>query len=258
MASIGRRCFQQRLPSAPFAFVPHAGCSWPPGIRNQSSSGCATSGSPSGCWRGLPGRRIRMGIGSSFSTQPSGSGCARRRWSPSATPRSPTCSVRTNCTGPSTGSVPGCSSSERAARRWGAAGSGGPRWMAPRGGELPWAIGSEHWNRGLAAEAALAAIEWAGSLGLHEVVALIMAGNSRSRKVAEKAAIKSATMPTAILGSRAAVTPPRGLDRASAPVAVAGCPSAAARPARASPRRSSRRSQAAPQSGPAEHACCGG
>ncbi len=62
--------------------------------------------------------------------------------------------------------------------------------MAPRVVELPWAIGSEHWNRGLAAEAALAAIEWAGSLGLHEVVALIMAGNSRSRKVAEKAGLR--------------------------------------------------------------------
>lgn len=52
--------------------------------------------------------------------------------------------------------------------------------------ELPWTIDSAHWGRGLATEAASAALEWARSLGLSEVVALIMAGNAASRRVAEK------------------------------------------------------------------------
>lgn len=52
--------------------------------------------------------------------------------------------------------------------------------------ELPWTIDSAHWGRGLATEAASAALEWARSSGLPEVVALIMAGNTASRRVAEK------------------------------------------------------------------------
>lgn len=58
--------------------------------------------------------------------------------------------------------------------------------------ELPWTIGTAHWGRGFATEAAKAAIEWARSLGLDEVVALIMGGNGRSRKVAEKAGLELA------------------------------------------------------------------
>jgi RimJ/RimL family protein N-acetyltransferase len=52
--------------------------------------------------------------------------------------------------------------------------------------ELPWTIGSAHWGRGLATEAASATLEWARSLGLSQVIALIMAGNAASRRVAEK------------------------------------------------------------------------
>jgi RimJ/RimL family protein N-acetyltransferase len=52
--------------------------------------------------------------------------------------------------------------------------------------ELPWTINSVHWSRGFATEAASAALGWARSLGLSEVVALIMAGNAASRRVAEK------------------------------------------------------------------------
>jgi RimJ/RimL family protein N-acetyltransferase len=53
--------------------------------------------------------------------------------------------------------------------------------------ELPWAIRSDHWNRGLASEAAAAAVAWAEALGLSEVVALTIAENLASRRVAEKA-----------------------------------------------------------------------
>ena len=52
--------------------------------------------------------------------------------------------------------------------------------------ELPWAICSERWSRGFATEAASAALEWARSLKLPEVVALIMADNAPSKRVAEK------------------------------------------------------------------------
>lgn len=56
--------------------------------------------------------------------------------------------------------------------------------------ELPWAISSERWSRGLATEAASAALDWAHSLRLPEVVALIMAGNAASRRVAEKIGLR--------------------------------------------------------------------
>jgi RimJ/RimL family protein N-acetyltransferase len=52
--------------------------------------------------------------------------------------------------------------------------------------ELPWAIASRHWGRGLATEAAVAALEWARQLGLPEAVALITPDNDPSRRVAEK------------------------------------------------------------------------
>ena len=68
-------------------------------------------------------------------------------------------------------------------------GRGGLEWteVDDRGAvELPWAIASQHWNRGFATEAASAALEWARSLGLQPVVALINPDNGSSRRVAEK------------------------------------------------------------------------
>jgi RimJ/RimL family protein N-acetyltransferase len=56
--------------------------------------------------------------------------------------------------------------------------------------ELPWAVGSPYWGQGFATEAAVAAIGWGESLGLPEVVALVMAVNRRSRRVAEKAGMR--------------------------------------------------------------------
>lgn len=58
--------------------------------------------------------------------------------------------------------------------------------------ELPWAIRSDRWGEGLATEAATAAIEWAKSLSLPEVAALVLPGNLRSRRVAEKAGLELA------------------------------------------------------------------
>jgi len=72
-------------------------------------------------------------------------------------------------------------------------GRGGLRWTELADGravELPWAIASAHWNRGLATEAARAAVGWAQELRLPEAVALILAGNGPSRRVAEKAGLK--------------------------------------------------------------------
>lgn len=58
--------------------------------------------------------------------------------------------------------------------------------------ELPWAVRSDRWGEGLATEAATAAVEWAGELGLEEVAALVLPGNLRSRKVAERAGLELA------------------------------------------------------------------
>jgi len=72
-------------------------------------------------------------------------------------------------------------------------GRGGLRWTELEAGwsvELPWAIASECWGRGLATEAALAAVERAGALELPEVIALIVPHNARSRRVAEKAGLE--------------------------------------------------------------------
>jgi RimJ/RimL family protein N-acetyltransferase len=69
-------------------------------------------------------------------------------------------------------------------------GRGGLRWTELEAGwsvELPWAVASSHWGRGLATEGALAAVDYARSLELPEVIALIVPGNGRSRRVAEKA-----------------------------------------------------------------------
>jgi [ribosomal protein S5]-alanine N-acetyltransferase len=72
-------------------------------------------------------------------------------------------------------------------------GRGGLRWTEIDGRlavELPWALRSERWGGGLATEAAAAAVEWARSLRLDEVAALILPGNLRSRRVAEKAGLR--------------------------------------------------------------------
>jgi RimJ/RimL family protein N-acetyltransferase len=58
--------------------------------------------------------------------------------------------------------------------------------------ELPWAIRSDRWGEGLATEGASAAVEWARSLELPEVAALVLPGNLRSRRVAEKAGLELA------------------------------------------------------------------
>jgi len=71
-------------------------------------------------------------------------------------------------------------------------GRGGLRWTELEEGwavELPWSVASEHWGRGLATEAALAAVAQARSLQLPEVIELIVPGNARSRRVAEKAGL---------------------------------------------------------------------
>jgi RimJ/RimL family protein N-acetyltransferase len=72
-------------------------------------------------------------------------------------------------------------------------GRGGLRWTELEEGwtvELPWAVASAHWGRGIATEAALAAVEQAAALELPEVIALIVPRNSRSRRVAEKAGLE--------------------------------------------------------------------
>jgi RimJ/RimL family protein N-acetyltransferase len=56
--------------------------------------------------------------------------------------------------------------------------------------ELPWTIVSERWGEGLASEAAAAAAEWARSLGLSYVVALIRPQNAASIRVAEKVGLE--------------------------------------------------------------------
>jgi RimJ/RimL family protein N-acetyltransferase len=58
--------------------------------------------------------------------------------------------------------------------------------------ELPWAIRSDLWGRGLATDAARAAAEWAAELGFREVIALILPQNTASRRVAEKAGFRAA------------------------------------------------------------------
>ncbi len=74
-------------------------------------------------------------------------------------------------------------------RGGGLVGRGGLQWTrvgGRRAVELPWAIASAHWNRGFATEAAEAALEAARTRSLPEVVALIVAENAASRRVAEK------------------------------------------------------------------------
>ena len=74
-------------------------------------------------------------------------------------------------------------------------GRGGLRWTEVDGRlevELPWAIRSDRWGRGYATEAALAAVEWARSMEMAEIVALVMEANIASRRVAEKIGMKEA------------------------------------------------------------------
>lgn len=53
--------------------------------------------------------------------------------------------------------------------------------------ELGWTLGSEHWNRGYATEAALACRDWAlGKRGWQRLVSLIAHDNAASIRVAEK------------------------------------------------------------------------
>lgn len=55
--------------------------------------------------------------------------------------------------------------------------------------ELPWALMPAHWNRGLATEAARAALEAARGVGISEVVSLALLENAPSRRVMEKAGL---------------------------------------------------------------------
>jgi RimJ/RimL family protein N-acetyltransferase len=69
------------------------------------------------------------------------------------------------------------------------AGRGGLAWTAVEGTpciELPWSIEPRLHDRGLATEAATAAIDRAGELRFKEVVALVLPANLASRRVAEK------------------------------------------------------------------------
>ena len=70
------------------------------------------------------------------------------------------------------------------------AGRGGLAWTSIEGTarvELPWSIEPRLHGRGLATEAATAAVEWARELRLEEVVALILPTNLASQRVARKA-----------------------------------------------------------------------
>lgn len=75
------------------------------------------------------------------------------------------------------------------------AGRGGLAWTSVEGKarvELPWSIEPRLHGRGLATEAATAAVEWAGELRFEEVVALILPANVASRRVAEKVGFEQA------------------------------------------------------------------
>ena len=53
--------------------------------------------------------------------------------------------------------------------------------------EIGWTVGSEHWGRGYATEAAIACRDWAlGELGLTRLVSVIAPGNTGSIRVAAK------------------------------------------------------------------------
>lgn len=58
--------------------------------------------------------------------------------------------------------------------------------------ELAWTIDPDNQGRGLATEAAVAALELARTLEIEEVIALTLPGNHASRRVAEKAGLRLA------------------------------------------------------------------
>ena len=72
------------------------------------------------------------------------------------------------------------------------AGRGGLCWTQVNGEravELPWALLPAFWNEGLATEAAVAALEAAGRVGIPEVISLALLENTPSRRVMEKAGL---------------------------------------------------------------------
>jgi ribosomal-protein-alanine N-acetyltransferase len=53
--------------------------------------------------------------------------------------------------------------------------------------EVGWSISPEHWNKGLATEAARASLDWGfEQVGLDEIVSFTMVENGASRRVMEK------------------------------------------------------------------------
>lgn len=73
------------------------------------------------------------------------------------------------------------------------AGRGGLAWTSVEGVaevELPWSVEPELQGRGLATEAACAAVEWAAELGFEEAIALTLPDNLASQRVAEKAGFR--------------------------------------------------------------------
>jgi RimJ/RimL family protein N-acetyltransferase len=73
------------------------------------------------------------------------------------------------------------------------AGRGGLAWTSVEGTaeiELPWSIEPALHGRGLATEAATAAVERARELRFEEVVALVLPANAASRRVAEKTGLE--------------------------------------------------------------------
>lgn len=75
----------------------------------------------------------------------------------------------------------------------GLVGRGGLRWTEIGGrkvAELPWTIASRRQGRGLASEAAAAAVAWAGTIEIDELVALIRPENAASLRVAEKVGLR--------------------------------------------------------------------
>jgi len=72
-------------------------------------------------------------------------------------------------------------------------GRGGLRWLELEGQlvvELPWTVASDRQGEGLAGEAAAAAVSWARTLALADVVALVRPQNAASLRVAEKAGLR--------------------------------------------------------------------
>jgi ribosomal-protein-alanine N-acetyltransferase len=72
-------------------------------------------------------------------------------------------------------------------------GRGGLAWTqvdGERAVELPWALLPALWNRGLATEAARAAIGAAERIGIPELISLALLENAPSRRVMEKAGLK--------------------------------------------------------------------